>query len=123
MLWSLLSFGMEMIAARFQRWDIVLVLRARLYIFVRYLMASRPRCLKCLMFMPSGPAELLFVLFEVAICTCVMISTIFLGGKCLDCMVYVFVDFDYAIWGDVVNCLLKAFALFKSVMAVYLVPK
>ena len=27
-------------------------------------MASGPRCLRCLMCMPSGPVELLFVLFE-----------------------------------------------------------
>ena len=43
-----------MIVARFQRWVIVLVFRAVLYMFVRYLMASGPRCLRCLMFMPSG---------------------------------------------------------------------
>ena len=55
---------MGMIVARFQRWGIVLVFRAVLYMFVRYLMASDPRCLRCLMFMPSGPLELLFVLFE-----------------------------------------------------------
>ena len=32
--------------------------------FVRYVIASGPRCLRCLMSMPSGPVELLFVLFE-----------------------------------------------------------
>ena len=64
MLWSLFGFGMGMIVARFQRWDIVLVFRAMLYMSVRYLMASDPRCLRCLMSMPSGPVELLFVLFE-----------------------------------------------------------
>ena len=32
--------------------------------FVRYLIASGPTCLRCLMSMPSGLVELLFVLFE-----------------------------------------------------------
>ena len=50
--------------ARFKRWGIVLVFRAVLYMFVRYLMASGPRCLSCLMFMSSGPVKLLFVLFK-----------------------------------------------------------
>ena len=59
MLWS-----MGMIVARFQRWGIMLVFRAVLYMFVRYLIASGHSCLRCLMSMPSGPVELLFVLFE-----------------------------------------------------------
>ena len=32
--------------------------------FVRYLMASGPRYLRSLMFMPTGPIELFFVLFK-----------------------------------------------------------
>ena len=64
MLWSLFGFGMEMIVAHFQIGGIVLVFRAVLYMFVRYLMASGPRCLSYLMSVPSGPMELLFVLFE-----------------------------------------------------------
>ena len=39
-------------------------------------MASGCRCVRCLMFMPSGPVELLFVLFEMANCTCVVVSRI-----------------------------------------------
>ena len=50
-----------MIVARFQRWGIVLVYRAVLYMFVRYVTTSGPTCL---MSMPSGPVQLLFVLFE-----------------------------------------------------------
>ena len=57
-------------------------------------MASGLRCLRCLMFMPSGPVELLFVLFDMANCTYVMVS-------------------------HIVNCLLKAFGLSMSVMAVF----
>ena len=64
MLWSLFGFEMGMTVARFQRWGIVLVFRAVLYMFVRYLIASGLTCLRCLMSMPSGLVELLFVLFE-----------------------------------------------------------
>ena len=53
-----------MIVARFQRWGIVLVFRAVSYMFVRYLIASDPTCLRCLVSMPSGLGELLFVLFK-----------------------------------------------------------
>ena len=55
MLWSLFGFVIEMIAARFQRWGYCVSIEGNvLYMFVRYLMASGPRCLKSLMFMPSG---------------------------------------------------------------------
>ena len=50
-----------MIVAHFQRWNIVLVLRAMLYLFVKYLKTSGPKYLRCLMFIPLGPMELLFV--------------------------------------------------------------
>ena len=60
------GFEMEMLVAPFPKCGIVLVLRAVLYMFVRYLMTSGPRYLRFLMFMPSGPVELLFVLFEIA---------------------------------------------------------
>ena len=52
------------------------------------------------MFMSSHPVELLFVLFEIANCTCVVVSCI-ASVKVLDCMVYVLVAFACAIWSDV----------------------
>ena len=123
----------------------VLVLRAMLYIFVRYLMASGPRCLMCLMFF-----FFFFFFFYLyiyppdsqesdrgAICLCHQVQcnsclyclrwlvalvyngkSYFLDWKGLECMVYVSVDFVCAIWSDVVNCLLKAFALSMSVMVI-----
>ena len=39
-------------------------------------MPSGPRCLRCLIFMPSGPVELLFVLFEKSNCTCAVVNCI-----------------------------------------------
>ena len=58
---SLLCLGIGIILASFQRWGIVFVFSAMLYICVRSCMACGPRCFKCLMFMLSGPVEL-FVL-------------------------------------------------------------
>ena len=85
-------------------------------------MASGPRCLRCLMFMPSGPVELLFVLFEMASCTCVVVSCISSVGRFLIvwsmCLLILFLLYGVTF----VNCLLKAFALSMSVMAV-LIPK
>ena len=115
---------MGMIVAHFQRWSIVLVFRVVSYMFVSYLMASGPRCLRFLMFMPSGPVELLFVLFGMTNCTCVVVSHIFSVGRFLIvwsmCLLILFVVYEVTF----VNCLLNAFALSisMSVMAV-LVPK
>ena len=122
MLWSLLGFEMGMIVARFHRWGIVLVFRAVLYMLVRYLMANRPICFKCLIFMPSGPVELLLVQLEMANCTCIVVSRTSSVGSFLAvwfmCLLILFV-----LYGETfVNCLLKYFALSTSVMAV-LVPK
>ena len=118
MLWSLFGFGMGMIVVCFQRWGIVLVLRAMLYMFVRYLMASGSRCLRYLMFMPSDSVELLFVLFDMANCTCAVVSCIFLVVHFLIvwsiCLLILFVLYGVTF----VNCLLKAFALSMSVVTV-----
>ena len=118
MLWSLFGFEMGMIVACFQRWGIVLVLRAMLYMSVRYLMASSSRCLRCLMFMPSGQVELLFMLFEIANCTCVVVNRISSVGK-LWIVWSMYLLILFVLYGMMlVNCLLNAFALSMSVMAV-----
>ena len=64
MLWALFGFGMGIIVARFQRCNVVFVLRAVLCLLMRHLMVNGAKCFRCLMLMPSGPMELLFVLFE-----------------------------------------------------------
>ena len=118
---SLYLVGMGMIVSYFQRWAIVLVLRAMLYMFKMYLMASGPRCLKCLIFMPSSSVEF-FVLFEMANYICKVVSCIFLVGKVLIlwsmCLLILFVLYGVTF----VNCLFKAVALSMSVMTV-LIPK
>ena len=122
MLWSLFGFVMGMIVACFQGWGIVLMLRAMLYMFVRYLMASDPRCLRYPRFMLLGPGELLFVLFEISNCTFVMVNYISLVGRVL--IVWsIYLLILLVLYGvTLVNCLLKAFALSMSMMAVS-VPK
>ena len=114
MLWSLFGFGMGMIVAHFQRWSIVLVLRVMLYMFVMYLKASVPRCLRYLMFMASGPVGLLFVLFEMANCTCVVVSRISSLGTFVIvwsmCLLILFVLYGVTF----VSYLLKAVALSLS---------
>ena len=46
-------------------WDGVGV-ESNLNVLVRYVRPSGPMCLRCLMLMPSGPVELLFLLFRMA---------------------------------------------------------
>ena len=44
-------------------------------VFVWYLITSCPRCFRFLMFMLSGAVELLFMLFEMAYCTYVVVDS------------------------------------------------
>ena len=57
---SLSGLGIGIILSIFNVWGNVLVLSERLKIAVKYVSAVFPRCLMCLMFMLSGPVELLF---------------------------------------------------------------
>ena len=47
--------------------------------FVMYRSPCLPMCLRCLMLMPSGPVELLSLLFPMAVCTCSAVMTICVG--------------------------------------------
>ena len=46
-------------------------------------MESGPRYLRCLMSIPSGPVALLFVLYEMDNCTCIVVNYISLVGRVL----------------------------------------
>ena len=85
-------------------------------------MANGPRCLSCLMFMPSGPVELVFVLFNMANCNFAVVSRISLVRRVLivSSMCRLVLLGLYGV--TFVNCLLKTFSLSMSVMAV-LVPE
>ena len=47
--------------------------------FVRYCSPFLPMFLRCLMLMLSGPLELLFLLFLIAVCTCSVVMFICVG--------------------------------------------
>ena len=47
--------------------------------FVRYRSPCLPMFLRCLMLMLSGPVELLFLLFLMAVCTCSVVMIICVG--------------------------------------------
>ena len=64
--YDLCHVGIGMMLASFHMCGMVLVLRARLKVLVRYVRSSGPMCLRCLILMPSGPVELLFLLFRMA---------------------------------------------------------
>lgn len=65
-------FGLRIgtILASFQICGIVFVFSELLYSFVRYVVASGPRCFRCFMLMLSAPVELLFLLALIAAVTC-----------------------------------------------------
>ena len=59
---SLLGFGVGTILANFHMCGIMLVLRAVFNMLVRNASPKGPMCFRCLMFILSGPCELLFLL-------------------------------------------------------------
>ena len=107
--WSLFGFGIEMIVACFQKWNYMSVLANRQCcaclwgIWWHY--GKWPRCLRGLMLMPSGPVELLFVLFEMAKSLCSS-KSYFLSVKVFDCMVHLSIGFFVLYGVTFVNCLL-----------------
>ena len=64
---SLPGLGIGIILAIYHVCGIVLVLRERLNIAVKYVSAVTPRCLRCFIFMLSGPVELLFLACLIAV--------------------------------------------------------
>ena len=73
---SLLGLGIGITFASFQVCGIVFVLSAMLKMFVRNVSAKVPKCLRCLMFMLSGPVELLFLECLMASSVCVSVISI-----------------------------------------------
>ena len=60
--------------------------------FVRYCSPCLPMFLRCLMLMLSGPVELLFLLFLIAVCTCSVVMFICVGcSLCTFLVVFLFV--------------------------------
>ena len=117
---SLLGFSMGMILAVFHMCGMLFVLSTLLYRLVRYVMASGPRCFRCLMFMLSGPVELLFFDCVMASLTCV--SVMFMGVlfRCFVCLSICLFVLCVLCMMLLVNCLLKCSAFCLLVVAVLL---
>ena len=79
------GLGIGMIFACFQVLGIVFVLMEMLNMCVRYLMAVGPRCFRCLMFMLSGPVELLFFACLIA---CIVWPVVIVIGVFLSFLVF-----------------------------------
>ena len=112
---SLLGLCMGAMFESFHMCGMVFVLSASEYSAVRYAIARGPRCLRCRMFMPSGPVELLVLLLCMACDACCGVIVM-----CSDCrlrMRLVMVLFVLRVRCGIVfvNCLLNAFALSECV--------
>ena len=77
---SLSGLGIGISLAIFNVWGNVLVLSERLKIAVKYVSAVFHRCLMCLMFMLSGPVELLFFACLMASEVCSIVICMLLYG-------------------------------------------
>ena len=77
MLMSLFGLGIGIMFASFQIGGILLSFIAELLMFVRYCSPCLPMFLRWLML--SGPVELLFLLFLIAVCTCSVVMFICVG--------------------------------------------
>ena len=70
----------------------MLSLIAASYMFVRHCSPFLPMFLRCLMLMLSGPVELLFLLFLIAVCTCSVVMFICVGcSLCTFLVIFLFV--------------------------------
>ena len=91
--------------ANFHMCGIMLVLRVVFNMLVRNTSPRRPMCFRCLMFILSGPCELLFLLCFIASWTCVVVSVMsYPCILCVDLIVYLFVLCVACLTGFV-NCL------------------
>lgn len=123
---SLLGLGIGIILASFQFFGIMFELSAKLYMAVRYPIASEPKCLRCLMFMLSGPDELLFLdaLIAAIVCSVVIVKcvvgslwvyrSIVLLFACVVCLT----TFVYCLLNSMAFCLFVLAILLWKVMVV-----
>ena len=82
---SLFGFGMGIILASFHVCGMLFVLSAVLYMCVSSVSAEFPKCLRCFMFMLSGPVELLFLELTIA---CLVSSSVMFMCVLLKCFIY-----------------------------------
>ena len=115
---SLLGFGMGIVFAVFHIVGMLFVFSEMLYMCVSSVIALGPRCFRCLMFMLSGPVELLFFecLIACFVCSSVMCMCS-VGSPFVFRSVFRLV---FRVWCFMVlmNCLLKCSAFCLLVEAV-----
>ena len=82
MFMSLFGFGIGKMFASFRVRGMMLLLSDVyiLYMLVRYVSPSGPRCLRCLMLTVLGPVELLCLLSFIATWTCVVVSVMLVSA-------------------------------------------
>ena len=83
-------------------------------------MATGPRCFRCLMFMSSGPVELLFLACLIACVVCEEVISIVCGTSFLICLFVVLFCLFVLCSVVLVNCLFSISAFCLLVMAVLL---
>ena len=117
---SLFGLGIGIILASFQMCGIMLLFKAFISSNLKYSMASGPKCLRCFMFMLSGPVELLFLAEFIACLTCSVVISV-----CADSSLCVFLSMillcllvEYFV--ELINCLLKAVAICLFVICILL---
>jgi len=123
MLVSLPGLGIATTFAVFQIWGIVFVLSAMLYICVRYVIAFGPRCFRCLMFMLSGPVELLFLALFMDAIVCSFVIVMGVVCKDLVCLSMYLRRLFVLCMMVFTNCLFRASAFCLFVVAILLFAK
>ena len=89
-----------------------------LYMFVRNSIAIGPRCFRCLMFMPSAPVELLFLLFLIACMTCSDVIGMNVEFSLLVCLSMILFCVSVLYFVTLTNCWLKEDAILLGAVAV-----
>ena len=114
---SLFGLGIGMILASFRICGMSFVFRDMLKKYVRYFMATGPRCFRCLILILSGPVELLFGALDIASDTWAgvmrMVGDV-IDFVCLFVFLFVVLIACFIVF---TNCLLKAVAFCCAVMA------
>ena len=117
---SLFGLGMGTMFANFHVCGIIFLLRAVFNMLVRNASPRGPMCFRCLMFRPSGPCELLFLLCLIASWTWKVVSVMVCPCIfCIDLSIDLY-DLFVACLTMLVNCFVKQFAICLGLIAIFL---
>ena len=112
------GLGMGITFASFHELGMMFLLSVMLKSSVRYVTARGPRCFRCLMFMLSGPVELLFLDCLMASSVCAVVICIWVVGSLFVCLSIFLLFGSVLCLMTFVNCLLNSAAFCLFVMAV-----